>query len=122
MALKDVIKNLDTKEENTNNEEVKNELAVLPERALTLLEELRASEIAYKELDLKRKDMKEELQALMEQYGVVKWENELMAINYVAPSTRNSVDSSKLKKNYPDVYKDVIKTSNVKASIRFVVK
>lgn len=122
MALKDVIKNLDTKEENTNNEEVKNELAVLPERALTLLEELRASEIAYKELDLKRKDMKEELQAVMEQYGVVKWENELMAISYVAPSTRNSVDSSKLKKNYPDVYKDVIKTSNVKASIRFVVK
>lgn len=39
-------------------------------------------------------------------------------LTYVSPSTRNSIDSKKLKEEEPDVAKKYTKTTNVKATIR----
>lgn len=41
-----------------------------------------------------------------------------LKFTYVSPSTRTSVDSKRLKEEYPEIYAKVIKTSNVKSSIR----
>lgn len=41
-----------------------------------------------------------------------------LKFTYVSPSTRTSVDSKKLKEEYPEIYTKVTKTSNVKSSIR----
>ena len=45
-----------------------------------------------------------------------------MTITYVAASVRSSVDSKKLLKDYPEIYSEVIKKSNVKSSIRIKLK
>lgn len=39
-------------------------------------------------------------------------------VTYVAATTKNSLDTSRLKKELPDVYKDFLKVSTVKHSIR----
>lgn len=39
-------------------------------------------------------------------------------LTYVAPTTRTSVDTKKLKEEEPDIVKKYTKTTNVKASIR----
>lgn len=41
-----------------------------------------------------------------------------LKFTYVSSSTRNTVDSKKLQEEYPEIYKKVLKTSNVKSSIR----
>ena len=41
---------------------------------------------------------------------------------YVAPTTRTSIDSTKLKKDLPDVAAKYSKTSKVSASVKITVK
>ena len=41
---------------------------------------------------------------------------------YVAPTTSLTVDSAKLKKEFPDVYKQCVKTQNRSASLRVTEK
>ena len=66
--------------------------------------------------------MREQLEAAMEQYNIKSFENDLVKITYTEPTTRTSVDSAKLKKNYPDIYTECCKTSDVKGSVRITVK
>lgn len=79
-------------------------------------------EIQKKALDEKSKKMKEAIKIAMERHDVKKFTNDFIEITYVAPSTRNTVDSKKLKANYPDIAKECMKTSNVSSSIRIKVK
>ena len=58
----------------------------------------------------------------MEKHGVEKWDNEVMTVTYVKPTTRTSIDSTKLKKDMPEVAEKYSKTSNVKSSIRIKLK
>ena len=58
----------------------------------------------------------------MEQYNVKKFENDSVKFVYVEPTTRTSVDSTKLKKEQPEIYEKYLKTSNVSASVRITVK
>lgn len=41
-----------------------------------------------------------------------------LRFTYIAPTKRKSVDSKKLQEEYPEIYKKVIKESNVKSQIR----
>lgn len=75
-----------------------------------------------KKLEEQEKKMKESLQNAMEQYGVKKFENEVISVTYVAPTVRNTIDSAKLKKELPDVASKYNKQSNVSASVRITVK
>ena len=75
-----------------------------------------------KALEEKSKSMREQLQQAMEKYGVVKFENDVIKLTYVAPTARSSIDSAKLKKEMPEIAQKYTKTSNVKASVRIEVK
>lgn len=75
-----------------------------------------------KELDEQDKEMRMQLEKAMDQFGVKSFENDLVKITYVEPTTRTSVDSAKLKKKYPDVYAECSKVSEVKGSVRIAVK
>ena len=93
-----------------------------PVEMLPVLQELQALEIETKSIKEKQSNLKEHLLLSMEKYGIKKWDNDLMTISYVPNTNRVTVDSSKLKKNYPDIYNDCIKTSIVKSSIRIKLK
>lgn len=65
--------------------------------------------VAKKQIEEQEKTMKEKLLAAMESYGVTKFENDAIKITYFAPSTTTSIDSTKLKKEKPDIAKKIFK-------------
>ena len=73
-------------------------------------------------INKQKADMKEQLKIAMEESGVKKFENDVVAITYVTPTTIKGVDTTKFKTEFADVYEQCIKISNVKASIRIKVK
>lgn len=75
-----------------------------------------------KELDEQEKQLKQKLVEAMEMYSVKSFENDQIKMTYVAPTTRSTIDSTRLKKDHPDIVKQYSKTSNVSASVRVTVK
>ena len=75
-----------------------------------------------KALDEKEKVMKESLREAMERTGIKKFESPDLKFVYVAPTTRTSIDSAKLKKKYPEIAEECSKTSEVSASVRVTLK
>lgn len=78
--------------------------------------------VQKKKLDEQEKVMKQKLQEAMETYGVKSFETPEIKFMYVAPTTRTTIDSKKLKADYPDIAEAYSKTSNVSASVRITVK
>lgn len=94
----------------------------LPKETLPILQQLQELEVQAKKIEDQKTALKEDLLAAMEKHGVEKWDNEVMTVTYVKPTTRTSIDSAKLKKEMPEVVEKYSKTSNVKSSIRIKLK
>lgn len=75
-----------------------------------------------KQLDDQEKELKSTLVKAMEAYGIKAFENDLIKMTYVAPTTRSTIDSTRLKKDHPDIAEQYSKTSNVSASVRVTLK
>lgn len=75
-----------------------------------------------KKLVDKNEEIKEKLKLAMEENQIKSYENAYLKITYIAPTTRVTVDSKKLKEKYSDIYQECTKISNVKSSIRIKVK
>ena len=54
----------------------------------------------------------------METYGIKKIDTDDFVVSYVAPTERISLDSKKVEAEYPDVYQECLKVSDVKSSVR----
>lgn len=100
----------------------KTAVPALPKETLSVLQQLQEIEVQAKKIDDQKTALKENLLAAMEKHGVEKWDNEVMTVTYVKPTTKTSIDSAKLKKDMPEVAKKYSKTSNVKSSIRIKLK
>ena len=95
------------------------------EEELEELEEL-MQEIKIKENELnlmkeKVDKVKETLYSTMEKEGVKTVDRNKLKITYVAPSTRVSVDSKKLQKEEPEIYKKYVKTTTVAGNIKITL-
>ena len=66
--------------------------------------------------------VRQELQEAMDKYGVKKFENDILKITYVEPTTRTSIDSARLKQELPAIAEKYTKVSQVKGSVRIDVK
>lgn len=99
-----------------------NEMVAFENHSLAIIQTIADIASKKKELEDQDKEMRKQLEFAMDQYGVKSFENDLIKITYVEPTTRTSVDSAKLKKKYPDIYDECSKTSNVKGSVRITVK
>lgn len=85
-----------------------------------------SAKIADFEREIKRlKDAEDKLKEAilneMESKGVIKLETDTLNITYVAPTTRETLDSKTLKAELPDIYDAYVKISPVKSSIRLKV-
>lgn len=78
--------------------------------------------VQKKKLGEQEKLMKQKLLQAMEEHGVKSFENAKVKFMYVAPTTRTTIDSKKLKADHPDIVEAYSKTSNVSASVRITVK
>lgn len=70
----------------------------------------------------RREKLKCEIYKQMESAGQKKIETDAMTITKILPTTKAAVDSKALKEQYPEVYQKVVKSSNVKGSIRITLK
>lgn len=73
------------------------------------------------EMKKRADELKSGMLELMIKHNVKKWQSDRLQIVRKLDSTRTSVDSTKLKKQYPDVYAACCKTSVVKGSITIKV-
>lgn len=99
-----------------------NALAVMKKDAAAVIKAVADLAVAKKKIEDQEKAMRTALLEAMEKYGVEKFDNELVKFTYVKATTRTSIDSTKLKKDLPDVAAKYSKTSNVSASVRIEVK
>ena len=103
-----------------------NELVKLTEGGWLLTKEA-AAQIASFEAQIKlAKEREEALKGAiieaMEANGILRLDSDILSITYVAPTTRESLDSKALRKDFPEVYDAYAKLSPVKASVRIKVK
>lgn len=75
-----------------------------------------------KRLDDQEKELKAKLTKAMETFGVKSFENDLIKMTYVAPTTRSTIDGTRLKKDHPDIAEQYTKVSDVSASVRVTLK
>lgn len=90
---------------------------------LAQVEQLIASlETQKKAAETKAQEMRQALLDAMEANGVQSYETDKLKVTYVAPSTRTTIDSAKLKKEHPALAEAYSKTSTTKASLRITIK
>ena len=78
-----------------------------------------------KELDERRKkdsELREQIKQAMNKSGIKKLENQYISITYVAPTTRETIDTKQLKEDMPELWESYKKVSDVKDSLRINVK
>ena len=108
-----------------NNEKFELKKIASDEQLMQLLEVealIKSIEEKKKKAEEQAKELMAELMKAMEANGVKSFENDLIRITYIAPSTRQSIDSAKLKKEQPAIYASYLKSSEVKASLRITLK
>lgn len=75
-----------------------------------------------KAIEDSEKQMKTALYDAMRKYGVKKFESDSLNLTLVEPTTATSVDSTKLKKNFPDVYAQCSKTTDKAGYVKITLK
>lgn len=86
------------------------------------MDEIKEIEKLSKALKERQDKVRAELQKVMEDNNIIKFESDEIVVNYIAPTTRESFDSEQLKADNPDLYDLYVKLSPVKATIKIKVK
>ena len=86
-----------------------------------LMEDIKSKEEELKLLKEKVDKVKGILYDTMGKEGVKTVDRGKLKITYVAPSSRTSVDSKKLEKEEPEIYKKYVKTTTVEGSIKITL-
>lgn len=102
--------------------EEKDALATMQTEAAAIIKAVADLALQKKQVEEREKEVRGQLVAAMEKFGVKSFENETVKFVYVAPTTKTTIDSAKLKKELPDVAEKYSKTSDVSASVRITVK
>lgn len=92
------------------------------EKILTIQQELKSLDDRKKELEKSESELKKMLIQKMEETGVKSIDNDYFKITYVAPTTRETIDSARIKKELPEIAEQYVKTSAIKASVRITLK
>lgn len=94
----------------------------LSSRAIKIQDTINGLKAQIKALEDDEKAIRAELLEFMKTSGAIKLEFGNVSISYIAPTTKNSVDTEKLKSYYPQVYSSVLKQTEVKESLRITTK
>lgn len=86
------------------------------------LREIRDFEIQLTKLTEQKTILKEKLLKAMQEFNIKSFQNDYIKLTYIAPTTRESIDSKALKANEPEIAKKYLRVSEVKASVKVEVK
>lgn len=99
----------------------KNQLAI--EKLQKQIEQAVASETKkLAKLQERDAEMREAIKQAMAENNIKKFDSDLLTITYVAPTVRNTFDSKRFAEERPRLYKQYVKQSDVKDSIRLKIK
>lgn len=121
-TCKDCCEDAGTYEACPDAEKITNELVQFESAVPDTIKKITKLIQMKKQLDEQEKELKQKLVEAMEAYDVKSFENDQIKMTYVAPTTRSTIDSTRLKKDHPDIAEQYSKTSNVSASVRVTVK
>lgn len=94
----------------------------LLEAALQAERAIRSAETVRKIAEERARLVRAQLLQEMERHGVTGFENDSMKITYVAPTTRTSIDTAKLRADNPDLCAEYTKATPVAASVRITLR
>ena len=103
-------------------EQVETEVVTLDQKVPQAIKAMTDMLAQQKVLEQQISDMREVIKAAMEQYGVKSFENDDIKMTYVAATERKSIDSTRLKKEHPEIAEAYQKVSPVKASVKIEIK
>lgn len=92
------------------------------EKILTVQRALKSLEARKKELEAEETEIKEALIRKMEENGVKSIDNNLFKITYIDSYSKESIDTTRLKKEKPEIAAEYIKVTTVKPSVRITLK
>lgn len=94
----------------------------LPANLKELEEEIARIEVSVKEMEARSKELKAGLLKLMQENNVKKWEGEKITITRKDGGVRTTIDSAKVKSQFPDVWAACQKQSEFSESLTIKVK
>lgn len=103
----------------------KNQLVInksTEQRLLEIQRNLSELKAVKEQLEAEEENIKAMLLEECEKNGIDSFENDYFKIKYVAPTTKESLDSKALKSEMPEIYNKFVKKSNVKAYIKITLK
>lgn len=94
------------------------------EVAKDLIEEIKNFEALKIQMEIKEKELREALLEAMKKYNITNWQTDDGSIKavYRSASTRKTIDSTRLKKELPDVAEEYSKISDVKESVSLSIE
>lgn len=75
-----------------------------------------------KECEEQEKALKDALKEAMQKYGIKKFDSDLLSIVFVDETTSTQLDSTKLKKKYPEIAEECQKSVTRSAYVKVTVK
>ncbi len=97
-------------------------LAAFQNTQLAALNAIASLTARKKALEEQEKTMKAALLSAMEQYGIAKFESDVLNLTYVAPAVSHGIDTAKLKKKYPDAAADCAKDTPKAGYVKITLK
>lgn len=98
------------------------ELETFKSQQMTVLQNIADLCTTKKQIEAQEKELKDKLKQAMEQFGIKKFESDILNITYVPEGTQTKVDTTKLKKLHPDIAEECTKVSKTSAYIKVTVK
>lgn len=99
-----------------------NAMTLFQNKAMMVMQSIVNINQQKKILEDRDKAVRQELQKAMDEFGIKSFENDLLKVTYVEPTTRTTIDSTRLKKELPAIAEKYSKVSQVKGSVRIEVK
>lgn len=97
-------------------------LQVFQKSQLATLNAIASLTTHKKVIEEQEKQMKTTLMNAMQKYGVKKFDSDVLNITLVEPTTATSIDSAKLKKQYPDIAAECSKSSPKAGYVKITLK
>ena len=94
-----------------------NEIVIASE----VIEQFKEFKKIKEEMDLKEKEVKQQLMDAMEKVGVKSWAFNGIYAEIKHVDGKTTIDSKRLKEELPDVYQDYSKTTSVSSSVTISV-
>lgn len=101
------------------------ELVVSPELELEFAKRQKALIRLKKQLESAEQRMegvRDKLIQLFEEQGIIQWKTDNLTVTYIAPTETHTIDSSRLKRELPQVFDRYQKVNKKKATVRITVK